>query len=170
MAAQSDEVTTALADALTSGGTTVGVAESLTGGALSARLAAAPSASQWFRGALVSYSSEVKHDLLRVPDGPVVSEAAATAMAEEVARLLDADVAVSTTGVGGPDPQDGEPPGTVWLALHDRRRAVTSARLEHFEGEPEAIVDATVSYATRWLLEHVQRSGVTPTSHGPLPL
>jgi nicotinamide-nucleotide amidase len=96
-------------------GLTVAVAESLTGGLVASRLVAVPGASEWFRGGIVSYASEVKHDLLEVPEGPVVSEAAAVAMAANVRRLLGADVGLSTTGVAGPAEQDGQPPGTVWL-------------------------------------------------------
>jgi nicotinamide-nucleotide amidase len=101
----------------------VAVAESLTGGELAARFASAPGAGDWFRGGIVAYASDVKYDLLDVPVGPVVSEAAAAAMAAGACRLLGADVSVAVTGVAGPDDQDGEPPGTVWLALaHEPHR------------------------------------------------
>ena len=81
-------------------------AESLTGGQISCLLGAAPASSDWYRGSVVAYSSEVKHRVLKVPDGPVVSEASARAMAGAVAELLGADIAVAVTGAGGPDPQD----------------------------------------------------------------
>lgn len=73
-------------------------------------------ASDVFRGAVVSYASEVKFDLLGVPEGPVVSEEAVTAMAEGACRVLGADVSVAVTGVAGPDPQDGVEVGRVWMA------------------------------------------------------
>jgi nicotinamide-nucleotide amidase len=98
-------------------GATLAVAESLTGGLVAARIVAVPGASEWFRGGIVSYASDVKHDLLDVPPGPVVSEAAAMAMAAGVRRVLGADVGLSTTGVAGPTEQDGLPPGTVWLGM-----------------------------------------------------
>jgi nicotinamide-nucleotide amidase len=98
-------------------GLTLAVAESLTGGLLASRLVAVPGASEWFRGGIVSYATEVKHDLLDVPEGPVVSEAAARAMANTVRRRLGADVGLSTTGVAGPAEMDGQPPGTVWLGV-----------------------------------------------------
>ncbi|MEX2294636.1 MAG: competence/damage-inducible protein A [Acidimicrobiales bacterium] len=98
-------------------GLTVAVAESLTGGLVAARMVAIPGASDWFRGGVVAYASDVKHSILEVPDGPVVSEAAAMAMADGVRRLLGADVGLSTTGVAGPTEQEGQPPGTVWLGL-----------------------------------------------------
>jgi nicotinamide-nucleotide amidase len=98
-------------------GVTIAVAESLTGGMIAQALAASEASSTWFRGSLVAYSSEVKHDLLEVPPGPVVSPAAASAMVRSVRRLLGADLAVAVTGAGGPEPEDGSEPGTVFLAL-----------------------------------------------------
>ena len=66
---------------------------------------------------MVSYAAAVKHDLLGVPEGPVVTEAAARAMAVGVRALLGSDVAVAATGVAGPAEQEGRPPGTVCLAV-----------------------------------------------------
>ncbi len=106
----------AVLDALRSRGWTLGLAESLTGGLIGARLTAVPGASDVFRGGLISYAGEVKFDLLDVPEGPVVSEEAVTAMARGAARLLEANCAIAVTGVAGPDPLDGEEPGTVWMA------------------------------------------------------
>ena len=68
-------------------------------------------------GSVVSYASEVKFDVLGVPRGPVVSDDAAIAMAEGACRVLGADVAISVTGVAGPEPQEGVPVGTVYLGL-----------------------------------------------------
>ena len=98
-------------------GLTLGVAESLTGGLVGSRLTAVEGASNWFRGSLVVYSSEVKRDLLGVAEGPVVSESAALEMAGGAARALGADVGLSLTGVAGPTEQDGQPVGTVWVGL-----------------------------------------------------
>ena len=106
----------AVLDALRQRGWTLALAESLTGGLIGSRLTAVPGASDVFRGGLVSYASDVKFDLLEVPEGPVVSEEAVTAMARGAAKLLDADCAIAVTGVAGPDPLDGEEPGTVWMA------------------------------------------------------
>ena len=128
---------------------TLAIAESLTGGELSARFACAPGASEWFRGGIVAYASEVKHRVLDVPPGPVVSEAAVRAMADGVVTLLGADVAVAVTGVAGPAPQDEQPPGTVWLGIHDG--AHTLVRLEHFDGSPAEVVDRTVRCAIQGL-------------------
>lgn len=98
-------------------GLTVASAESLTGGMIAVALAAAERSSEWFLGSLVAYSSRVKHDVLDVPEGPVVSATAASAMARGVRRLMKADVAVAVTGAGGPGGQDGREPGTVFVAF-----------------------------------------------------
>jgi nicotinamide-nucleotide amidase len=98
-------------------GWTLGVAESLTGGLVGSRISAVPGASDWFRGSIVAYASDVKRKLLGVDGGPVVSEAAAVQMAAGAAATLDADVGLALTGVAGPTEQDGQPVGTVWVGL-----------------------------------------------------
>jgi nicotinamide-nucleotide amidase len=76
-------------------------------------------------------------------------------MAEGVCRLLRADVAVAVTGAGGPDPQDGQPPGTVWLALH-HGTTVQTQRV-HFSGEPSRVVEQTCARARQMLADHLER-------------
>ncbi len=114
-----DEVTMeqALAAVLLERGLTLGVAESLTGGLIASRLVAVVGASTWFRGGVVAYDSAVKHAVLGVPEGPVVREEAAVAMAQGARRVLGADVGLGITGVAGPDPQEGVAPGTVYVGL-----------------------------------------------------
>jgi len=92
------------------------VAESLTGGLIASRLVNVAGASTWFRGAVVSYASQVKFDLLHVPEGPVVSASAPKRWREECENSL-APTSVSVTGVAGPDEQDGLAPGTVFVGL-----------------------------------------------------
>lgn len=130
-------------------GRSVAAAESLTSGRVAASLGAAPDAATWFRGGLVAYHDEVKHDVLGVPPGPVVSEAAARQMAEGVARLLGADVAVATTGVGGPDEQDGQPPGTVFVGV--RIDGEVTCRELALEGDPDEVVEASTLAALELL-------------------
>jgi nicotinamide-nucleotide amidase len=113
-----EEIAERIAQAARDRGMQIAVAESLTGGLLSNRLAAASKASEWYRGAVVAYASEVKYDLLGVPKGPVVSAEAAEAMATGVCKLMSANIAVAVTGAGGPDPQDGQPPGTAFISIH----------------------------------------------------
>lgn len=106
----------AVARLLVERGASLAVAESLTGGLVAARLVNVPGASHWFRGGVVAYASDVKRSVLGVPPGPVVSEVTAGAMASGVRKALGADIGLGVTGVAGPDDQDGERPGTVFLA------------------------------------------------------
>ncbi|MGS2810556.1 CinA family protein [Nocardia sp. MW-W600-9] len=139
-----------LADLAERNGLTVAVAESLTAGKVAAALGAAPNSAVWFRGGIVAYSTEVKQRVLHVPDVPVVSETAATAMAEGVRALMDADIAVATTGVGGPGPQDGEPAGSVWFCVVSRSDVRTSHR--QLDGDPPEVLDQTVRFAVELVL------------------
>ena len=88
-------------------------AESCTAGLLMQRFASTDGASRWFRGGVVAYQPATKFGPLEVTPGPVVSKRAAREMAAGVAKLLDAQVAVATTGAAGPEPLEGAPPGTV---------------------------------------------------------
>jgi nicotinamide-nucleotide amidase len=98
-------------------GWTLGVAESLTGGLIGARIVNVPGASEVFRGAVVSYATDVKRALLEVDAPVVVSEEAARQMAEGAQRALGADVGIAVTGVAGPAEQDGVAVGTVCFGL-----------------------------------------------------
>ncbi|MDQ4006149.1 MAG: competence/damage-inducible protein A [Actinomycetota bacterium] len=103
-------------------GWTVACAESLTGGSLAARMVHVPDSSDYFAGAAVAYSPEVKREVLGVSketlEGPgMVSEECAREMARGVREVFAADVGVSTTGVAGPSPLEGHPPGEVWVAV-----------------------------------------------------
>jgi len=107
----------AIAKRLCSKGLTLAVAESVTGGLVASRLVNVPGASEWFRGGVVSYASDVKFEVLGVAKGPVVSGSAAEEMADGVRTLLRSDVAISITGVAGPESQDGHPAGTVFVGI-----------------------------------------------------
>jgi nicotinamide-nucleotide amidase len=102
---------------LSAHGLTLGLAESVTGGLMGARLTDVAGASGFFRGSIVSYDSDVKFDLLGVPRGPVVSAPAAQAMASGARRVLGSEVGLSVTGVAGPAEQDGQPVGTVFIGI-----------------------------------------------------
>jgi nicotinamide-nucleotide amidase len=102
---------------LSAHGLTLGLAESVTGGLMGARLTDVAGASGFFRGSIVSYDSDVKFDLLGVPRGPVVSASAAQAMASGARRVLGSEVGLSVTGVAGPAEQDGQPVGTVFIGI-----------------------------------------------------
>ncbi|MFE9427198.1 CinA family protein [Kitasatospora sp. NPDC006697] len=103
-------------------GATLAVAESLTGGLLAAQLVDVPGASATFRGSVTAYATELKAELLGVDEGLLavhgpVHPLVARQMAEGVRRLLGATYGLSTTGVAGPEPQDGSPVGTVHLGF-----------------------------------------------------
>jgi len=103
-------------------GQTVGTAESLTGGLAAAALTTIPGASAVFRGGIVAYATDVKHSLLAVPPDLLervgtVHKDVALAMARGARYALGADVGLATTGVAGPEPADGQPVGTVHIAV-----------------------------------------------------
>lgn len=138
-------------------GLTVAVAESLTGGLLVAELIGVPGASAVVRGGVVAYATELKAQLLDVDarllavSGPVDPQVAAQ-MALGVLMRLGADVGLATTGVAGPDPQDGHPVGEVWIAVAVGE-SVATRRLE-LGGDRAAIRRGTVSES---LMHAVQR-------------
>lgn len=108
--------------ALKQSGQTVATCESLTAGLLAATLADVPGASTVLRGGLVTYATELKHDLAGVPqqilaqEGPV-SAATAEGMARGARRECGSDWAMALTGVAGPEPQEGHPVGEVFLGI-----------------------------------------------------
>jgi nicotinamide-nucleotide amidase len=112
-----DTMESVVLDLCRGAGLTLAVAESVTGGLVGARLTGIAGASDVFRGGIVSYATEVKHGLLGVSDGPVVSETAASEMAHGVRERLGADIGLSLTGVAGPTQQDDQPVGTLFVGL-----------------------------------------------------
>ncbi|WP_225752682.1 CinA family protein [Actinotalea sp. Marseille-Q4924] len=138
-----------LPDLLERRGWTVGTAESLTGGTIASVLAAAPSAQEWLRGAVVAYTPQVKFDLLGVPEGPVVTEECARTMATSTARLLGADLVVAVTGVGGPEPDEGQPAGTVWFAVATPDGVRAEKKV--FGGDAPDVLTATTEHAMAML-------------------
>jgi nicotinamide-nucleotide amidase len=123
-----------LVNALRERGLTVAVAESLTGGLVVADLVSVPGASAVVRGGIVAYATELKATLLGVDAGVLaaggpIQSIVAEQMAHGVRQRLGADVGLATTGVAGPDPQDGHAPGEVWIAVATSS-GVRSVRLE----------------------------------------
>ncbi|MFE1027796.1 CinA family protein [Streptomyces sp. NPDC058818] len=107
---------------LTVKGETLAVAESLTGGMVAAAITAVPGASKAFRGSVTAYATELKRELLGVDAAVLAARGAvdpqvAAQMAAGVRKALGADWGIATTGVAGPDPQDGQPVGTVFVAV-----------------------------------------------------
>lgn len=122
---------------LTAAGLTVACAESLTGGLVVATLVSVPGASVVVRGGVVAYATDLKARLLGVDRGLLEVEGAvhpevAREMARGVVELVGADYGLATTGVAGPDPQDGRPVGEVHVAVAATggRTHVASPRLD----------------------------------------
>jgi nicotinamide-nucleotide amidase len=140
-----DTMESVVAAQLKERGLTLGLAESLTGGLVASRLVGVPGASDWFRGSVVSYASEVKYDVLGVPVGPVVTAEAARAMADGARKVLGADIGLALTGVAGPDEQEGQVAGTVIVGL-SRIGSETESVEAHLPGDRERVRQyATIS-------------------------
>lgn len=144
--------------ALRSRGWTIAVAESLTGGMVVSSLVDVPGASESVRGGVVAYATPVKSGVLGVDealltDAGAVDPAVARQMAEGVRRLLGADVGVATTGVAGPEPQDGKPVGTVCIAVVTPAKASSAELL--FAGDRAGIRAQAASAALAACLEQL---------------
>ena len=140
-------------------GKTLATAESCTGGRSGAALTGVPGASKVYKGGIISYWSQVKRDLLAVPEadleklGPV-SEAVARAMADGARKALQTDAAVSVTGLAGPDGDDfGNPVGTVFIGFADGKK--TLAKKCRFAGDREQIRRQAAEAALNVILENV---------------
>ncbi len=138
-------------------GKTLVTAESITGGGIGGALTAVPGASAVYRGGVISYCDDVKHIALGVPRETLnrfgaVSQATALAMASGVRKLLEADIAISVTGLAGPGGDEfGHMVGTVFIGFADARSVI--ARECHFTGSREEIRSQTVRAALELVLE-----------------
>jgi PncC family amidohydrolase len=132
---------------------TVAVAESCTAGRQAAALAAGEGATDWFRGGVVAYQVSVKRALLDVSVASVYCEEAAAQMAAGVATLLDAHVAVGTSGVAGDDPIEGVEPGTVFVATLVDGDCL--ARTYRFTGDAAQVCQRATASALAQLAEHL---------------
>lgn len=145
---------------LTERGLTLATAESCTGGTIASSLTAQAGASAYFKGGVVAYSNEVKEYALGVQHSTLeahgaVSEETAREMAEGVRNRLDADLAIATTGIAGPDGGTKEKPvGTVWIAVADATH--TEAKLLSFPGRRrQQNIDRTVNQAFSMLIHMI---------------
>lgn len=138
-------------------GKTLATAESLTGGGIGSVLTAVPGASAVYRGGVVSYTNEIKHRILGVPQEILdhygaVSRWTAGYMAFGVRKLLNADVAISVTGLAGPAGDEfGNPVGTVFIGYEDGSRALVKHCL--FSGTRQEIREQTAASALELILE-----------------
>lgn len=140
-------------------GLRVCVVESLTSGRLASTIGAGDDAGEWFAGGIVAYLTDVKESLLGlVPGTDPCSAECAEHLAESARRLFDADLCVSTTGVGGPDAEGGHEPGTVFVGWATNEGV--GHRMLALTGDPQEILDETVDTATRLLAFHAE--GIRP--------
>ena len=146
-------------DRLLAVGMTLATGESVTAGLVAATLADVPGCSAVLRGGVVAYQADVKTEVLGVPDEAladgIVSRAVATAMASGAARVLRADVGIGTTGVAGPQGHDGQPVGTVWIAVHTP--SGTRATRLALDGDRAAIRRQTVEACWALVLDAIGR-------------
>ena len=140
-------------------GKTLATAESCTGGGIGAALTAVPGSSAVYKGGIISYWSDVKRDLLGVSQedletlGPVSLQVAGS-MAEGARKALNTDVAISVTGLAGPDGDEfGCPVGTVFVGFCDGPR--TLAKQYRFTGDREAVRQQAIEAALNLILEYV---------------
>ena len=138
-------------------GLTLGLAESVTGGLVSGRLTNIAGASDVLRGAVVSYASEVKFDVLGVTNGPVVSPEAAVEMAVGAQRVLGADVALSLTGVAGPAEQEGQRAGTLCIGVA-LPNGVTASSVVQLPGARDQMRQLSVISALDFLRRQLRES------------
>ena len=138
-------------------GRTLVTAESCTGGGIGAALTAVPGSSSVYKGGIISYTNWVKHHLLGVDEGLLetvgaVSAPVAEAMARGARQALQADVAVSVTGLAGPGGDEfGNPVGTVYIGYCDERK--NFSRHSCFAGDREAVRQAAIGEALKLVLE-----------------
>ncbi len=144
---------------LESRGWSLALAESLTGGLLADAFVSIPGASKVLRGSIVAYATEIKHELLGVDESLLaevgaVDPGVAIEMAVGAANRLGADVGLSATGVAGPDEQDGNPVGTVFIGIVTPNGSdvlplqLVGSRQEIREQAASAAVDALLTLLT----------------------
>lgn len=138
-------------------GKTLATAESCTGGGIGEALTAVSGASAVYKGGVISYCNEIKHELLGVPTELLESKGAVSAPVAEAMALgarnaLNAHIAVSVTGLAGPGGDEfGNPVGTVFIGYSDEK--VTFARHFLFSGNREEIRAQAVTQALQLILE-----------------
>ena len=135
-------------------GRTLVSAESCTGGGIGAALTAVPGSSEVYKGGIISYTNWVKANVLHVPQTMLgaVSAPVAEAMAKGAREVLQADVAVSVTGLAGPGGDEyGNPVGTVFLGYSDEKETIF--REFHFQGDREAVRSQALKEALKLVLE-----------------
>ena len=150
-----EELPHRIAEEVERAGLMVALAESLTCGNLTGALGKGGNSGEWLSGGIVAYQTEIKQTVLGVSEGPVVSARCAEEMAAGAAKLFNADLAISTTGAGGPGPLEGQPAGTVFIGWS--LFGETGSAEYSFDGEPAEVLEKTEAAALQKLLELAQK-------------
>ncbi len=146
-----EELPHRIAEEVERAGLMVALAESLTCGNLTGALGKGGDTGEWLSGGIVAYLTEIKQTVLGVSEGPVVSARCAEEMAAGAAKLFNADLAISTTGAGGPGSLEGQPAGTVFIgwSLHGE----TGSTGYSFDGDPAEVLKKTEAAALQKLYD-----------------
>jgi nicotinamide-nucleotide amidase len=148
-----DDVVQQLAQRIQARGWMFATAESVTAGLIANTAVQGEGASEWLLGGVVAYATEAKQRVLGVAPGPVVNARTAEQMARGAAALTGADVVVSTTGVGGPDAEEGQPAGTVWVGVNVAGEVTT--HLLQLDGDPEDVCTGAAEQALRLVVDRL---------------
>lgn len=153
--AELQEILQKLADLLTAQNATLSTAESCTGGGIGHAITAVNGSSAWFTGGIISYSNDIKHRVLGVPEAifathGAVSEACVRAMALGAQKVCQSTWSVAVSGIAGPTGGTAEKPvGTVWIAWQGKN--IAKAECFHFLGSREAVRNQTICTALQRL-------------------
>ncbi len=150
-------VSQVLGELLTERELTIGCAESCTGGNIAHKITQIPGSSAYFMGSVVSYSNDVKAEVLHVSRSNLgrfgaVSREVAEDMARGVSKLMQTDCAIATTGIAGPEGGTKyKPVGTVWIAAKYRDTVVSE--LIHFQGDRETVIESATNHGMVMLIK-----------------
>lgn len=141
---------------------TVAFAESCTGGNIAHRIVQVPGSSSYFLGSVVSYSNDVKANVLHVSRSTIeadgaVSKKVVEQMAEGVCKLMHADCSIATSGIAGPDGGTKfKPVGTVWFAVKCNEKMVTEC--VHFDGDRNEVIESATNHGMVMLINMLRNS------------
>lgn len=164
VATEDKTVAEVLGELLTERELTVAAAESCTGGNIAHRIVQVPGSSAYFLGSVVSYSNDVKANVLGVPRNDIsahgaVSRQVAEAMAKGASKLMRSDCAIATTGIAGPDGGTRfKPVGTVWIAVKYGEKTVSECI--HFKGDRNSVIEGATNHGMVMLINLLRNSYV----------
>lgn len=162
LATEDKSIAQVLGELLTEKELSISCAESCTGGNIAHRITQVPGSSTYFLGSIVSYSNEVKNKVLKVTQRSIhnhgaVSKQVAEEMAEGVAKLMQTDCAIATTGIAGPDGGTKfKPVGTVWISARYNDKIVSECKI--FEGDRNAVIESATNHGMVMLINLLRDS------------